>query len=137
MIEDNGFTLIEVVVTLMVLCITIPSMFGMFTWCSGAYHRLDSSITALTVAMSIIDRIKAGDIDETNLQQQINDYMDAHDVLIEIETIHLQHRPDALRVSVRHEGLTGWVTLSTYADGVDIDWPVAGNHRCRYAALKY
>jgi prepilin-type N-terminal cleavage/methylation domain-containing protein len=116
--QDEGFTLIELVVALMILCITITPMIGMFTWSSNVYHRLDSNITALTIAMDIIDRIKAGDIDGSNLQHRIDDYKNEYDVEIEVEILRLQDRPDGMRVRVQPCVGQGWVVLSTYVDGI-------------------
>jgi len=79
---NKGFTLIEILVALAMLGIIIVPVIGMFSASSQSNHRSERNTVALTVARDIMDRIKAGDIDQDNLQQEINNHKSQHNVEI-------------------------------------------------------
>jgi type IV pilus modification protein PilV len=82
--KQAGFTLIEVLVALAVLGIVILPVLGLFTAASHSNHKSKRSTIALTLAMDIMDRIKAGDINYANGEREIKNYRDRYGVEIYI-----------------------------------------------------
>lgn len=82
---SGGFTLIEILVALAILGIVITPVIGMFA--SSAQRNLNSrrNTVALTVARDIMDRIKAGDIDSSNLESEVDNYKTTYGVEIKVE----------------------------------------------------
>ncbi|MDK2878489.1 MAG: hypothetical protein PWR06_1205 [Thermoanaerobacteraceae bacterium] len=82
---SGGFTLIEILVAVAILGIVIVPVIGLFSSSVENNYKTNRDIIALTVARDIMDRIKAGDINRSNLEQEINDYKDRYGVEIKVE----------------------------------------------------
>ncbi|MCR4430736.1 MAG: prepilin-type N-terminal cleavage/methylation domain-containing protein [Tepidanaerobacteraceae bacterium] len=83
----GGFTLIEIMVALAVMGVVIIPVMGLFS--SSLEIRLNTSrdIMAITVARDIMDRIKAGDINQSNIEQELYNYKERFGVEIAVIVI--------------------------------------------------
>lgn len=117
----GGFTLVEILIALAVLGIVITSVAGMFT--SSAQRNLASrrNTVALTVAGDIMDRIKAGDINSTNIGDEIDNYKAVYGVEIKVDAPGASETGGLTKLKVfvtPFEGMnpeTEGVLLSSYA----------------------
>jgi prepilin-type N-terminal cleavage/methylation domain-containing protein len=82
--HGGGFTLVEILVALAILGIVIPPVIGLFAAATESNQRSIRNTVALTLARDIMDRIKAGDINTLNQEQEIEVYKEKHGVEIHI-----------------------------------------------------
>ncbi|NLO25176.1 MAG: prepilin-type N-terminal cleavage/methylation domain-containing protein [Clostridiales bacterium] len=125
--QNEGFTLVEILVALAILGILIPPVIGLFTAASASNLRSVRNTVALTVARDIMDRIKAGEINTSNQYQEIEYYREKHQVEIFVPGIPsgAGNALDLLRVYVTpRQGMdpqTEGIMLASYATNVFID----------------
>lgn len=82
--DRKGFTLIEVMVALAILAAVILPFTGMFSSAALSNYKTVGNTKALTIARDIMDRIKAGDINKSNLEKEKNNYETLYGVEIKI-----------------------------------------------------
>jgi prepilin-type N-terminal cleavage/methylation domain-containing protein len=125
--HNGGFTLVEILVSLAILGIAVVPVIGVFAAASVSNQKSIGNTRALTVAGDIMDRIKAGDINTANADQEISKLEGLHGVEIFIPGTGTgkSSAPDMIRVYVSHgagmdpqkEGLM----LASYAANVYIE----------------
>jgi prepilin-type N-terminal cleavage/methylation domain-containing protein len=124
---QGGFTLVEILISLAILgIITIP-LIGIFSSTAGTNYKSTRNTVAVTVARDIMDRIKAGDINQENIGEEINNYKNIYgvEILVEFPGEHASNSLEKLRVYVtpelnmdaREEG----ILLASYTTNVMIE----------------
>ncbi len=81
----KGITLIEILVSMAVLSIAVLSLTGMFSFSAARVWDAYGNTAALTVARDIMDRIKSGDINPSNLEDVVSDYENLHNMSIRVD----------------------------------------------------
>jgi prepilin-type N-terminal cleavage/methylation domain-containing protein len=112
---SGGFTLIEILVTLAILGIVIVPVIGLFSSSVENNYKTNRDIIALTVARDIMDRIKTGDINRSNLEQEINNYKDRYGVEIKVEAPESTENNNLSKIKVY---VTPWKGMDAQTQGL-------------------
>lgn len=137
--NSKGFTLVEVLVALTVLGILIMPVTGMFSSSARNNYKTYRNSVALTVARDIMDRIKAGDIDHSNLEEEINSYKNKYKVEIRVDVSEGSGGNSLEKVKVyvapgegmdaRAEGIMiASYATNVFIDSIDTSPPEGGNN---------
>ncbi|NLT93957.1 MAG: type II secretion system protein [Clostridia bacterium] len=125
--KNGGFTLVEILIALAILGIVTIPFIGMFSSTAGTNYKSARNTVAVTVARDIMDRIKAGDINQDNLEEEINNYKNNYgvEIMVEFPQKHSGNSLEKLRVYVTPElnmdARNQGILLASYATNVMIE----------------
>jgi prepilin-type N-terminal cleavage/methylation domain-containing protein len=125
--NQRGFTLVEILISLSILGIVTIPFIGMFSSTANTNFKSTRNTVAVTVARDIMDRIKAGDIIQENLEEEINNYKNLYgvEILVEFPEGHSSNSLERLKVYVTPElnmnAREDGILLASYATNVMIE----------------